>query len=190
VSEIAACRAHAGRRIAVVIVLTSLLLAAAGCRAPPQPIVYFHGTADPLVPINGEVVAGITVAPARQAMADWAAHNGCSAGPHQSPVTADVTLIGWSGCRDDADIDYYVIAGGGHSWPGAPLAIVRTAGLFYGHTTESISASQIMWDFFARRSRRAPGTAGAPAAPATTYAATRPGQARGKDWPACWPVTR
>lgn len=30
----------------------------------------------------------------------------------------------------------------------------------------------------------------APAAPATTYTATRPGQARGRDWPACWPVTR
>jgi hypothetical protein len=26
--------------------------------------------------------------------------------------------------------------------------------------------------------------------PETTYTATRPGQARGRDWPACWPVTR
>ena len=35
-----------------------------------------------------------------------------------------------------------------------------------------------------------PGQRRAPAAPATTYTATRPGQARGRDWPACWPVTR
>lgn len=120
-------------------------------RAPPQPIVYFHGTADPVVPIDGEVASGITIAPARQYMADWAAHNGCSADPHQSVIGSDVTLLTWSGCRDGADVDYY-IAGGGHSWPGAPLAVVRSAGPFFGHTTESISASQIMWDFFAKRS--------------------------------------
>jgi polyhydroxybutyrate depolymerase len=62
-------------------------------------------------------------------------------------------LVTWSGCRNDANVDFYIIAGGGHSWPGAPRAIVRYAGLFSGHTTESISASQIMWDFFAQRSR-------------------------------------
>ena len=39
-------------------------------------------------------------------------------------------------------------------------------------------------------SRPEPGQRRAPAAPATTYTATRPGQARGRDWPACWPVTR
>jgi polyhydroxybutyrate depolymerase len=122
-------------------------------RAPPQPIVYFHGTADPVVPIDGEVISGITVAPARVSMAEWAAHNGCSAGTHQSVIAPDVTRIIWSGCRDGANVNYYIIAGAGHSWPGAPAAIVRTAGIFSGHTTESIRASQIMWDFFPQRSR-------------------------------------
>jgi polyhydroxybutyrate depolymerase len=125
-------------------------------QAPPQPIVYFHGTADPTVPINGEVVSGTTIAPAREYTAEWATHNGCSAATHLSVVASDVTLVTWSGCRGDADVDYYVIAGGGHSWPGAPVAVVRSAGLFLGHTTESISASQIMWGFFADRKRRRP----------------------------------
>ncbi len=35
-----------------------------------------------------------------------------------------------------------------------------------------------------------PGQRRAPAAPATTYTATGPGRASGRDWPACWPVTR
>ena len=39
-------------------------------------------------------------------------------------------------------------------------------------------------------SRPEPGQRRAPAAPATTYTATRPGQARGRDWPARRPVTR
>jgi len=122
-------------------------------RAPPQPIVYFHGTADPLVPIGGGKVFGITVAPARESMDDWAAHNGCAAAPRQSVIGSDVTLLAWTGCRDGADVDYYVITGGGHAWPGAPPAIARVADRFFGHTTETISASQIMWDFFAHRRR-------------------------------------
>jgi polyhydroxybutyrate depolymerase len=121
--------------------------------APPRPIVYFHGTADPLVPINGGQIAGGTVAPARTSMATWAAHNGCQSGPRQSAVTSDVTLLTWTGCQDGADVDYYVIADGGHSWPGAPPAIARAAGTNLGRTTESISASQIMWDFFASQRR-------------------------------------
>jgi polyhydroxybutyrate depolymerase len=86
-------------------------------------------------------------------MAEWAAHNGCRAAAHQSAIASDVTLVTWAGCRDGAEVDYYIIAGGGHSWPGAPPAITRIADRAFGHTTQSISASQIMWDFFASRSR-------------------------------------
>jgi polyhydroxybutyrate depolymerase len=122
-------------------------------RAPPQPIVYFHGTADRLVPIGGGRVFGITVAPAGQTMARWAAHNGCRAEPRRSMIASDVTLLTFHGGRAGADVHYYVIAGGGHCWPGAPPGIGRVTDRFLGHTTQSISASQIMWDFFAHRSR-------------------------------------
>jgi polyhydroxybutyrate depolymerase len=122
-------------------------------RAPPQPIVYFHGTADPLVPIGGGKVFGITVAPAGQTMAAWAAHNGCQAAPSRSVIAPDVTLLAWPGHRSDADVHYYIVAGGGHSWPGAPRGIARVIDRFLGASTESISASQIMWDFFTHRSR-------------------------------------
>jgi polyhydroxybutyrate depolymerase len=122
-------------------------------RAPPQPIVYFHGTADRLVPIGGGRVFGVLVAPAGQTMARWAAHNGCRAEPRRSEIASDVTLLTYDGGRDGADVHYYVIAGGGHSWPGAPAGIGLVTDRFLGHTTGSISASQIMWDYFARRSR-------------------------------------
>jgi polyhydroxybutyrate depolymerase len=129
-------------------------------RAPPQPIVYFHGAADRLVPIDGGRVFGVTVAPASQTMGQWAAHNGCVADPRRSVITPDVTLLTWSGGRDGADVHYYTIAGGGHSWPGAPAAIGLVTDRFLGRTTQSISASQIMWDFFAPRSRCGPGVTG------------------------------
>jgi polyhydroxybutyrate depolymerase len=122
-------------------------------RAPPQPIVYFHGTADRLVPIDGGRVFGVTVAPAGQTMAQWAAHNGSGAEPRRSVIASDVTLLTFGGGRDGADVHYYVIAGGGHCWPGAPPSIGRVTDRFLGHTTRSICASQVMWDFFAQRSR-------------------------------------
>ncbi len=122
-------------------------------RAPPQPLVYFHGTADPLVPIGGGKVFGVPVAPAGQTMAQWAAHNGCGAEPRRSVIASDVTLLAFHGGRDGADVHYYVITGGGHCWPGAPPGIGRVTDRFLGHTTGSISASQLMWDFFAHRRR-------------------------------------
>jgi polyhydroxybutyrate depolymerase len=122
-------------------------------RAPPQPIVYFHGTADRLVPIGGGRVFGVTVAPVGQTMAQWAAHNGCRAEPRRSVIAPDVTLLTFRGGRDGADVHYYVIAGGGHCWPGAPPGIGRVTDRFLGRTTGSISASRIMWDYFAQRSR-------------------------------------
>jgi polyhydroxybutyrate depolymerase len=122
-------------------------------RAPAQPLVYFHGTADRLVPIGGGNVFGVTVAPASQTMAKWAAHNGCAPEPRRSVIASDVTLLAFDGGRDGADVHYYVIAGGGHSWPGAPPGIGRVIDRFLGHTAQSISASQVMWEFFRQRRR-------------------------------------
>jgi polyhydroxybutyrate depolymerase len=99
-------------------------------------------------------VFGVTVTPASQTRAQWAARNGCGAEPRRSVIGSDVTLLTLHGGREGADVQYDVIAGGGHCWPGAPAGIGRVADGSAGHTTESISASQVRWDFFAQRSRR------------------------------------
>ena len=52
----------------------------------------------------------------------------------------------YTNCDENADVIFYTVAGGGHSWPGGgklPKAIV-------GHMTEDIDASAVMWEFFAQ----------------------------------------
>ncbi|MEX2159056.1 MAG: PHB depolymerase family esterase [Dehalococcoidia bacterium] len=116
----------------------------------PVPIIAFHGTDDPIVPFNGGLpsdedfdfrlhfhdIDGVVIE-------TWAAHNGCNAEPSREPVTAGVYRLRYTGCNDGADIELYVIDGGGHTWPDATS---DEEGL--GFTTHEISANDLLWDFF------------------------------------------
>lgn len=98
------------------------------------PVVAFHGTADENVPFEW--------APA--AVQDWATTNGCFPAGTSTAVSAHVDLVDYGGCTADAEVAFYIIDGGGHTWPGA--ADDAGGG---GPTTHEISASEIAWQFFA-----------------------------------------
>jgi polyhydroxybutyrate depolymerase len=112
----------------------------------PVPAVVFHGTADPIVPYEGGLVDdGRFTFPA---IPDWVAglaqHNGCTAAPAEIPATGSVSGIRYNTCTQDAEVIFYTIAGGGHSWPGGnPLPE-----FIAGSTTQDIDATQTMWEFF------------------------------------------
>ncbi|PZR06957.1 MAG: hypothetical protein DI536_29245 [Archangium gephyra] len=56
----------------------------------------------------------------------------------------EVTCEAWTNCDGGAEVEKCVIDGGGHTWPGGePIAL-------FGKTTQDISASDHMWDFFSR----------------------------------------
>ncbi len=80
-------------------------------------------------------------------MADWANHNGCA--PDQTVTEkADVTRTVWSQCSNNADVDYYRIDGGGHTWPGANELVASFTESSLGKTTQTVDATQLIWDFF------------------------------------------
>ncbi len=54
----------------------------------------------------------------------------------------------WEGCREEATVTLYTIEGGGHAWPGAAAAAGQAAG------TDTINATEVIWDFFAAHPRR------------------------------------
>lgn len=117
--------------------------------APPAPIIYFHGTADRVVPFDGGVPQGesVTLPAVPDAMREWAAHNGC-ASESVARVGRDVRLQEWTQCLDSADVDYYRIRGGGHTWPGTDPFIADAVQQTLGRTTQSVDASRLMWEFF------------------------------------------
>ncbi|MEH3034678.1 MAG: alpha/beta hydrolase-fold protein [Aeromicrobium erythreum] len=110
--------------------------------APPADLVYFHGTADKVVPFRGGKTPLFPVRAANTVMRDWAKHDGCDAEPRDREVGSDVERFTWSGCND-VRLDYYVIRGGGHTWPGAEVPIAPL-----GKTTSTIDATTLIADFF------------------------------------------
>jgi polyhydroxybutyrate depolymerase len=144
-SSIAACELN--DRIAAIATVAGEGFPDEQCRGKkPVPIVVFHGTDDRTVPFDpppGRTRLGIAVRSTRDSVAAWAQHNGCSAAAKEQRVAPDIVLVTYEGCQAKADVQLYIVEGGGHSWPGAPAVEIL------GHTTQSISATELMWRFFA-----------------------------------------
>ncbi len=103
-----------------------------GCDGGPVPIITFHGTDDNNVPFE--------FAPNEVAL--WAAHNGCNGEQFVERYTEHVELRTYVDCGG-ADVVFYVIEGGGHTWPGAEPG---AGGI--GPVTDEISANELIWAFF------------------------------------------
>jgi polyhydroxybutyrate depolymerase len=116
-----------------------------GCAAgTPVAIAAFSGTADPVVPFAGGPVncCGHPSLPApTMSMTGWATHNACAT-KREIKIGSDVVLTRWTDCRGTSAVDFYVIQGGGHTWPGS----ISIASL--GKTTQTINASAVIWQFF------------------------------------------
>jgi polyhydroxybutyrate depolymerase len=129
------------------------------------PVVVFHGTADQFVSFDGGLGPAVASlpnpdgsprepsqsapAPAGPSIPDitaaWAERNDCKAKPKEREIASDVTLVSYR-CPGNADVDFYRIEGGGHTWPGSEFS--DSIDFIVGPTTFSISANDVMWEFF------------------------------------------
>jgi polyhydroxybutyrate depolymerase len=73
-----------------------------------------------------------------------AERNECEAVPNKLPASGAVSGIEFGECK--ADVVFYTVAGGGHTWPGGEPLPVWIA----GHTSKDLNATQTIWDFFLR----------------------------------------
>jgi polyhydroxybutyrate depolymerase len=129
----------------------------------PVPLVTFHGTADQHLKYDGGFGPGLdpfappppsidASRPIEDVLADWAERNGCHNGPPaEIEYAADVNEVAYD-CSADIEVVLYRVEGGGHTWPGSET-MTRLAGTL-GPTTMSISANEIMWEFFLRHPLR------------------------------------
>ncbi len=110
----------------------------------PVPTIVFHGTADPIVPYQGRVSGqrGLSFPSIPEWVETLAGRSGCDPQPEQLPSQGAASGVRFTGCS--ADVVFYSIAGGGHTWPGARGGMEWLV----SQTTQDIDATQAMWDFF------------------------------------------
>ena len=130
------------------------------CRGKPEPILAFHGTADPVLPyagggLNATKIADLyffhgnapTWLPAPmgidQSMEDWARHNECRPQPTTMRISSQVQKRTWQGCK--AATVLYIVDGGGHGWPGQPVPAMEKS---FGPETTQIDATNLIMAFF------------------------------------------
>ena len=102
----------------------------------PVPMIAFHGTADPIVPYKGghSLLAPESFPDMPAWVSDWARRNRCALPPRDSAIATDATRRAYTGCADSADVVFYTILGGGHTWPGGkPLPRI-----LFGRTSRDV----------------------------------------------------
>jgi polyhydroxybutyrate depolymerase len=122
----------------------------------PMPVIYFHGTDDPLAYYEGGsagTYAGSSLS-AEALVQWWAEKNSCAMIPKvlEIPQIVDdgtsVTQFTYTNVMNGAEVIFYKINGGGHGWPGSSAdCISERVG---GKTSNNINASELIWDFFDR----------------------------------------
>jgi polyhydroxybutyrate depolymerase len=116
-------------------------------REKPVPVIAIHGTADQAAPYHGRTSWVSSRRPFPHLpnfMATWAGRNRCAQRPVESRVAADVVRRAYVNCAHGADVEFYTVERGGHTWPGGG----RMPYWMAGRMSNSISASQMMWEFF------------------------------------------
>ncbi len=118
----------------------------------PVPIALIHGEADRLIPFGGGLSAdGLSLLSVPATVKRWAVLNGCE---KQSKVeqlqrrVQDGTAVQQTRflkCRGAAQVHFYQIAGGGHTWPGSTKNLPIIA---VGKASQNLKASEVLWQFF------------------------------------------
>jgi polyhydroxybutyrate depolymerase len=125
----------------------------------PVPVLHFHGTLDQFTPLEGGIgrrsVTRVSHRPVFDGLLDWVRADGCPAEPRREPVPCvdegiTIERLTWGPGRDDSEVVFYRIDGGGHTWPGR-----RPDSIYLGPSALSLDANAIIAAFFARHPLRA-----------------------------------
>jgi polyhydroxybutyrate depolymerase len=110
------------------------------------PTITFHGKKD-LVNhyVHRKNSPGYWTTGVEESVAGWVTTNGCSNPALTDHISSVVTKLNWKNCNDGAEVLFYRIEDGGHTWPGSPIVLTQ---FWAGKTNKDVNASQLIWDFF------------------------------------------
>lgn len=119
----------------------------------PMPVLYIHGTRDPLVPYNGGLNArsGAMVYSHEEMLSMWVKVDSCAETPVVTaiPDSADdgttITKEEYINKKTGIKVIGYTITNGGHTWPDGPQYLPR---LIVGRVSHNLNACEVIWAFF------------------------------------------
>lgn len=113
----------------------------------PVSIIHFHGTDDSHVGYNGgsgpDSLVDVPFKSVKESIDFWLNKDQCNTTP-QTETFSDIQHDTYSNCADGTAIELYTILGGKHAWPGSD----GPAWPGGDPPTQTISATQLIWDFF------------------------------------------
>lgn len=116
----------------------------------PVSVIDFQGTADENVPMDGGVgkkaLEKENRPPVQQSVDFWRKQDGC--GVTVNADATDLHMIDYGGCDAGTAVDYYIVQGGGHDWPGGDRI-----SLLLDKPDPKVPATDIIWSFFAEHPR-------------------------------------
>ncbi|HVZ96386.1 MAG TPA: prolyl oligopeptidase family serine peptidase [Chitinophagaceae bacterium] len=124
------------------------------------PVMYIHGTADPIVPFNGgakTIGAEGAFVSHQQVIDKWVAIDQCNTTPavtHLPNTTFDGTTItkeAYSDGKDGTEVISYIIHDGGHTWPGGKQYLPK---MVIGRVSRDMNGCEVIWDFFKQHTRQ------------------------------------
>jgi polyhydroxybutyrate depolymerase len=133
---------------------------AAGCAEATTPVLMIMGTLDPILSWQPQRTASgqIVNLGANGSVAFWSQRSQCNEAEDAVTIedlpdtdTEDrstVRRIGLTDCADGAQVQFYGVIGGGHTWPGHPI----TVEIELGATNLDIDATQIIMDWLVQLS--------------------------------------
>jgi len=117
----------------------------------PMPVMYMHGTTDPIINYNGGKLFGRKMYAHSDVIEKWVKINDC----YPEPVTTDIpdsshdgTVIfkqEYTNKNNGLKVISYSIGNGGHTWPGGRQYFPE---FIIGKTTRNLNACQTIWNFF------------------------------------------
>ena len=110
-----------------------------------EPVLSFHGSADPVDPFAGHGQKYWTYSVSTAAK-DWSSQDSCTSVKTSTPYK-NIKLTVYGDCANSALVELYEVVGEGHEWPGGPtLPAAFTAVL--GPQSTAINANSVIWSFF------------------------------------------
>jgi polyhydroxybutyrate depolymerase len=122
-----------------------------GCApANPVAVLHVHGTSDENIPVHGGTgmmtAWGRSWPPMEDGLQQWAKFDSCAAGQPSSRADGpETTCYSYRGCK--AAVEFCLVNGGGHAWPGGQPH--RWQQRFGVYVSQTFPASARIWAFFA-----------------------------------------